>query len=185
MARPYDWVVLQDYSTRPTHMGDVAAFMHDGETFSDRIAAASPKAGIVLYETWARPPVFYTKASTFTGPEQMMQELHTAYGNLGDDLVKRDPNRPARVALVGTAFARCNAEFPAINLNAKDNHHSTAEGYYLAALVIYESIYHESVKGVPAQFYKGALTYPPDIAEHLQDVADEIAGGVTKAPVAK
>ena len=178
--RPWNWVVLQDFSTRPTHVGNVAGFMHDGEAFSDRIAAASPHAGIILYETWARPAVFF-KGGIFTGPEQMMQELHTNYGNLDDDLVKRDANRPARVALVGTSFARSESEFPAINLNAKDNHHATAEGYYLAALVIYETIFHDSVKGAPTEFFKGAVTYPPDVAAELQEVADEVAGA-TPAP---
>ena len=180
--RPWNWVVLQDFSMRPTHIGNVAAFMHDGETFSDRIAAASPHAGIILYETWARPAVFF-KGGVFTGPGQMMQELHTNYGNLDDDLVKRDASRPARVALVGTSFARSESEFPAINLNAKDNHHSTAEGYYLAALVIYETIYHDSAEGATATFFHGLLRIPPDKAADLQNVADEIAGqAATTAP---
>jgi len=178
--RPWNWVVLQDFSMRPTHVGNVAGFTHDGETFSDRIAAASPHAGIILYETWARPAVFF-KGGIFTGPEQMMQELHNNYGNLDDDLVKRDANRPARVALVGTAFARSESEFPAIDLNAKDNHHSTAEGYYLAALVIYETIFHESVKGAPVEFFDGAVKFPPDVAAELQEVADEVAGATVPA----
>jgi hypothetical protein len=180
--RPWNWVVLQDFSMRPTHVGDVAGFTHDGENFSDRIAAASPHAGIILYETWARPAVFF-KGGVFSGPEQMMQELHANYGNLDDDLVKRDANRPALVAFVGTSFARSESEFPAINLNAADNHHSTAEGYYLAALVIYETIYHDSAKGAPATFFHGSLTIPPDEAADLQKVADEIAG-TTPSPAA-
>jgi hypothetical protein len=179
--KPWDWVVLQDFSTEPTHIGNVATFMQSGETFSDRIAAASPKAGIILYETWARPPVFYKNGKPFAGPEQMMQELHTNFSNLDDDLAKRDAARPVRVALVGTAFARCESEYPAINLDAKDHHHTTAEGYYLAALVIYETIYHDSVKGAPAEFFKGAVTYPPDVAADLQKVADEVAGPTAPA----
>jgi hypothetical protein len=182
-AHPWNWVVLQDYSTRPTHVGDIAGFTRDGETFSDRIAAASPHAGIVLYETWARPPVFYSKEKghDFSGPAQMMSELHESYGHLHDDLAKRDGDRPALDALVGTAFARLNVKYPAISVNAIDNHHSTAAGYYLAALVIYETIYHDSVKGAPSTFFKGLLRFPPEDAAHLQEVADEVAG----VPVAK
>ena len=179
-ARTYTWVVLQDYSSRPTHVGDIPAFMRDGETFSDRIAAASPHAGIILYETWARPPIFYTggPGRDFSGPAQMLGELHDSYARLRDDLAKRDPDREARVALVGTAFALSNQKYPAINLNASDNHHATAEGYYLAALVIYETIYHQSVKGAPAVFFHGLLRFPPDTAAHLQEVADDVAGPV-------
>jgi hypothetical protein len=182
-ARTWDWVVLQDFSTRPTHVGDIPGFMHDGETFSDRIAAASPHAGLVLYETWARPPVYFNgqPGHDFTGPAQMMAELHHSYANLAADLTRRDPNRPVRDALVGTAFARVESDDPAINLNAWDNHHSTAAGYYLAALVIYETIYHDSAKGAPAAFFHGLLRIPPDQAAELQGVADEIAG----APTAK
>ncbi len=177
--RVWDWVVLQDYSTAPTHVGDIPGFMRDGETFSDRIAVNSPHAGLILFETWARPPVFYNRqpGHDFTGPAQMLAELHQSYARLRDDLAKRDPDRVVRVALVGTAFARCQAEFPAINLNARDNHHATPEGYYLAALVIYETIYQQSVLGAPAVFFHGALRFPPAVAADLQHVADEVCGG--------
>jgi hypothetical protein len=183
--RPWNWVVLQDFSTRPTHVGDIPGFMRDGETFSDRIAAASPHAGIVLYETWARPAVFYTggPGHDFTGAAQMMAELHDSYAKLDADLAKRDPSRQVLDAEVGTAFARTGDQFPAINLNAKDDHHSTAAGYYLAALVIYETIYHDSAKGAPATFFHGLLRIPPDEAADLQNVADEIAGA-TPSPAA-
>jgi len=186
-ARTWSWVVLQDFSTRPTHAGNVAAFLHDGETFSDRIAAASPHAGIILYETWARPQVFYSKqpGHDFSGPAQMMAELHDSYAKLDADLARRDPDRTVADAEVGTAFARANREYPAINLNAKDDHHSTAEGYYLAALVIYETTYHESVKGAPAKFFKGAVKFPPGVAAHLQAVADEVAGATSPAASGK
>jgi hypothetical protein len=179
-ARTWDWVVLQDYSSRPTHVGNIRDFMRDGETFSDRIAASSPHAGITLYETWARPPVFYTggPGRDFSGPAQMLGELHDSYGRLRDDLAKRDPNRDARVALVGTAFMRASDRYPAVRLIGPDNHHATAEGYYLAALVIYETIYHGSVKGAPAVFFHGTLKFPPDEAADLQSIADEVAGPV-------
>jgi hypothetical protein len=177
-SKTWSWVVLQDFSTRPTQVGDVAQFMQDGETFSGRIAVKSPGAGILLYETWARPAGGYYHTGpgkVFSGPEQMMQELHESYGRLRDDLAAKNPKREVRVALVGTAFARAGAEFPEINLNAIDHHHATADGYYLAALVIYETVYHDSVEGAPTQFFHGALSIPADEAVELQKVADEIA----------
>jgi len=178
-SKTWTWVVLQDYSTRPTQAGNVEQFMRDGETFSERIARTSPTAGILLYETWARPPgVFYKlgPGKVLSGPDQMMDELHQSYGRLRDDLAAKNSNREVRVALVGTAFARVAAEYPAINLNAVDQHHATAEGYYLAALVIYETIYHDSAKGAPASFFHGELVIPADDAAKLQEVADEVAG---------
>ncbi len=182
-AKIWTWVVLQDFSTRPTRIGNVAAFLRDGETFSTQIAVKSPNAGILLYETWPRPPgSFYrtVPGQAFSGPVEMMADLHASYAQLREKLAALNPARPVQVALVGTAFARAQAEYPAIVLDASDHHHATADGYYLAALVIYETIYHDSVKGAPTQFYQGALTFPGDEAAELQQVADEVAGGVSR-----
>jgi hypothetical protein len=85
-----------------------------------------------------------------------------------------------RVAPVGTAFARVEAEYPAINLDAIDHHHSTAEGYYLAVLVIYETVYHDSAKGAPAELFRGGLKIPADVAAELQGVADEVTSVAAK-----
>jgi hypothetical protein len=179
-SKPWTWVVLQDFSTRPTRLGKVEQFIRDGETFSERIAQNSPHAGIILYETWARPPgAFYLSRLAF-GPEQMMGDLHESYGRLRDDLAAKNPRREARVALVGTAFARSAVKYPGIYLNASDNHHATAEGYYLAALMIYETIYRESVKGAPSSFFHGELVIPADDAAKLENIADEVAGGAVK-----
>jgi hypothetical protein len=178
--KPWTWVVLQDFSTRPTRIGNVEQFMRDGETFSTRIAQNSPHAGILLYETWPRPAGKFYQSTPGCGFAEMMDDLHQSFARLRDDLVAKDPNRPVRVALVGTAFARVAAEYPALNLNASDDHHATADGYYLAALVIYETIYHDSVKGVPSSFFHGALVITADDAAKLQEVADEIATGSAK-----
>jgi hypothetical protein len=110
----------------------------------------------------------------------MLGEIHKSYADLRDDLARRNPSRPVEVALVGTAFLRSNDKYPAVNLNAYDDHHATAEGYYLAALVIYETIYHQSVHGAPSVFFHGALRFAPGVAGKLQAIADEVAGAVAK-----
>jgi hypothetical protein len=174
LQKSWTWIVLQDYSLRPTHVGNVPQFLRDGEVFSERLARTSPNTGIVLFETWARPAGAFYKTRAFSGPEEMMSDLHRSYASLRDDLAK-NPNRPAKVALVGTAFAREAAEYPTIDLNAADHHHADAEGYYLAALVIYETIYHDTAKGAPNQFFNGQITIPAADAAKLQQVADEVA----------
>jgi hypothetical protein len=180
-AKVWTWVVLQDLSTRPTHAGNIKQFMQDGETFSDRIALTSPHAKILLYETWPRPAgsSFYDSKNPrgFTDPAQMMGELHQSYTSLGEDLAKRNPDREVRVALVGTAFLRVMTKYPTMNLFAADKHHANNDGYYLAALVLYESVYHDSVKGAPVSFFKGKVVIPADDAAKLQQVADDVAGG--------
>jgi hypothetical protein len=178
-SKTWTWVVLQDYSTQPTRMGNVSKFMRDGVTFSNRIAQHSPHAGIILYETWARPPGYFYKTlggRQFTGPADMMADLHSSYAALGNKLAALNPDRPVRVALVGTAFARCHAEFPDIVLDATDHHHATQEGYYLAAMVIFEAIYHQSAMDAPVLFFNGVVSIPPADATRLQQVADEVSG---------
>ena len=107
----------------------------------------------------------------------MMDELHESFSRLRDDLVAKKLNSAVRIARVGTAFARVDSEYPAITLNAADQHHATTQGYYLAALVIYETMYHESVKGAPTEFYHGEVIISAEEAAKLQGVADEVAGG--------
>ena len=111
------------------------------------------------------------------GPEKMMADLHKSYSDLAADLTAKNADRPVRVALVGTAFAASKAAYPEIVLDAKDAHHASAEGYYLAALVIYEAIYKESVKGAPSEFYKSDLVIPADEAAKLQEIADKVMAG--------
>jgi hypothetical protein len=176
-SKNWNWVVLQDYSTRPTSAGDIAQFMKDGETFSDRIAATSPKAGIVLFETWSRPGrAFYREkpGNALSGPEEMMSQVHKSYVDLQRDLEDKNPNRPVYLAPVGTAFATVRAAYPEIIVDAPDQHHATAEGYYLAALVLYVTICHDSAKNAPAQVFNGAVTIPADEAAKLQFIADEV-----------
>jgi len=178
-AKKWTWVVLQDLSTRPTHVGDVKGFMLDGEKFSRKIAANSSTTGILIYETWARQgDAFYQRApgNSFSGPQQMMQEVHLAYDHLRADLAAQNSNREVRVAPIGTAFAQVALQYPAIHLEAFDHHHATAEGYYLAALVIDETLWGKSVRGAPRIFFQGGLKIPADDAEDLQKVADEVVG---------
>ena len=176
-SRAWTWVVLQDYSTRPTRIDDVKQFLADGMTFSRWIAGKSPHGGIVLYETWARPPgAFYAQppGNAFPNPAAMLDDLHHNYGQLRDLLAKGNPGRPARIALVGTAFARCKAEHPEIILDAKDAHHASPAGYYLAALVMDATMYHESVLGAPATFFDDAQVFSANEAAAMQTVADEV-----------
>jgi hypothetical protein len=176
-SKTWTWVVLQDFSTRPTRIGNIPQFLQDGETFSQRIAQTSPNAGILLFETWSRPPgLFYRipPGNAFTGPAEMMDDLHQSYARLRQNLVDENKNREVRVTPVGAAFARARTEFPALNLDALDHHHASREGYYLAALVIYESLYRDTVQGAPTSFFHGQLTIPAADAAKLQHVAGEV-----------
>jgi hypothetical protein len=185
-SKPWNWVVLQDHSESPTHAGNLDAFMKNGKTLHDKIAAASPQAGIVLYETWAyatgswiykTPPT----AKTFSNPEEMMGELHKNYSALLADLQAKDPNRRILLAPVGDAFARCIQENPGINLYAKDLKHPDKEGCYLSALVIYATLFQDSPQGATATF--PAFMLDADTAAHRSEVAGRGAGDYSERPL--
>lgn len=174
--KTWDFVVLQDYSTKPTHVGNVEEFMKNGATFYNRIAAASPKAKIVLYETWAydaKHPIFGKSSPTkFASPEEMMGELHKNYTALQTALQSKDASREILYAPVGTAFARCVKEHPEINLYMSDLKHPSKEGCYLSALVLYATIFHDSPVSTTNTF--ASFTLDAQVAQKLQIVAQEV-----------
>lgn len=168
-AKPWTWVVLQDHSAR---LGkDGLGFMKDGETFYERIVKTSPSCKIVLYETWARPAVFFK--GNADGPAKMIKDLHEGYAKLQTTLAAKSQHNEVRVAPVGSAFWELEGK-SVMNLHAADNHHANENGYYLAALVIYRTIYHESVIGAPTKFFNGAITISDDDAKKLQADAEAI-----------
>ena len=174
--KKWDWVVLQDHSIQATHIGNVEAFYHDGETLYRDIRQRSPQAKVVLFETWARQKghSMYTGVSTpqsFVDPTQMLGEIEKNYTELDRRLEDLDPGDQVELAPVGAAFARCIAKYPEINLYWTDKHHANARGSYLAALVIYETIFQESAKGATREFF--GITLSPDEAGKLQEIADE------------
>jgi len=152
-SKPWDWVVLQDYSLNATHAGNIDDFMKNGRMFYDRIASESPHANIILYETWAyspRHPAIHGTAVTppkFGSPAEMIAEIHRNYSALQAALQALDPKRKVLLAPVGTAFDQFIHEYPGINLYRADFKHPDLEGSYLAALVIYSTITGDSVQG--------------------------------------
>lgn len=174
-SKPWNWVVIQDQSTKATHLAEKGAFMEDGAAFYDRIAQESPASGIVLYETWAydaKSPLYAGKSGSkgFDNPGEMTREIVKSNTALLAALQKKDPNRKVVLAPVGEAFARSVKENPEISLcNAQDFKHPTMEGSYLSALVIYATIYQDSPAGATADFKDFALD--AKTAAKLQAVA--------------
>lgn len=176
-SRPWDWVVLQEFSTGATHIGNPGEFFKSGEELKKLITQTSPKAGIILYETWARPKEskLYSGVSTektFVDQSQMAGEIRANYSELRDRLQAGDPSLKVLVAPVGRAFDLCRERYPGITLDWSDNHHASTEGSYLAALVIYSTIFQESPKGAVRQFFDTSMDAVT--AARLQEIADEV-----------
>lgn len=177
-AKSWDWVSLQDYSNRATHMGNVEQFLKDGETFFHLIREKSPRSKIVLYETWARAAGadVYKGASTpksFVDPAEMTAEIVKNYHECQRRLNALETGgRQVLLAPVGEAFAKCQAKHPEVVLISPDTKHASAQGSYLSALVLYATIYNDSPLGASNTF--SWLTIDKGEAEKLQQVAEEV-----------
>lgn len=171
----WDFVVLQEYSTRPTdNAGSPTTFKNSATTLYDRVKLASPGAQVLLYETWARHPDHSIYDSTFTDPTQMQAQLRFHYNDATDNyipthstaLVKTD----IAVAPVGDAWENYLDTGGTIRLHASDDHHGGTNGKYLSSSVLYSTIYDRTVAG-----RTGLQAHPADAAI-LQTFADATTG---------
>jgi len=175
--KPWDRIVLQGYSLEATHLRDPALFLKNGEIFYKRIRESSPRAKVVLYQTWARAPghPLYTGTSTsksFIDPVEMNREIQENYGKLARQLEDLEPGTQVELAPVGQAFARSLEKHPDLKLHSGDKYHASTEGSYLAALVIYATIFQDSPVGATREFRGTSLD--AEVAAKLQDVAREV-----------
>ncbi|MDQ6827710.1 MAG: SGNH/GDSL hydrolase family protein [Gemmatimonadota bacterium] len=130
----WDVVVLQEQSTRP--ITDPEKMLRDVKPFAD--AARKSGARMVLYETWARE-------ATPRMQDSLSNVYHTAAASIG-----------AKVAHVGDAWGAFRAQEGALAATAHsvlfmdDGSHPSPTGTYLAASVVYATIYGKSPIGLPA-----------------------------------
>lgn len=172
-AKKWDWVVLQDHSLKPTRAGNVDDHIRNGVEFYRRIDAASPAAKILLYETWARAAgnSMYG-ARGFRDPEEMTGELQKGYAASEAGMEALEAGEQVVIAPVGPAFALSLEKHPELILHAEDKHHASALGSYLAALVLYATLFQDSPVGAVASF-PGVEIDPAD-ALKLQQIAEEV-----------
>ncbi|MBC2601824.1 DUF4886 domain-containing protein [Puniceicoccus vermicola] len=155
-------VVLQNYSTQPTHVGDIDEHMEYGELLYDSVMANNPDTQVYLYLTWSRAEVHGMISGTsdsghFATTDQMIDELRTNYQALADYLTETNPDKyPVLVNPVGDAWRNAGGYLPAsdpdfIDLYKYDEYHGNDNGYYLSACVHYASIYQSSPVGLHSQ----------------------------------
>ncbi|MBN1511538.1 MAG: hypothetical protein JXB13_05945 [Phycisphaerae bacterium] len=172
-GQTWDYVILQDYSTRPTHIGNLAAHGADFVSMYQAVAAHSPAAKVIGFETWARAPghEFYTGASpSFPGgPAQMQQELRDGYNLSTGDVNALAGAGTSLVAPVGDAWESTGWS----NLHSGDLYHANNRGTLLAALVIYGNIYQDDVSDINLTSVLTSLSMPSAYGAYLADVADQ------------
>ena len=139
-------------------------FLKGAAGLYDRIKAGSPHAKIILYQTWARHADYWNdpKADRSIGnnPADMQARIRKWHQNAAAQ--KND----FLIAPVGDAWELNYKNPNRVRLHASDNSHPAFNGSYLAALVIYGTIYHPPNLNVS---YHGELSHTETI--YLQTIA--------------
>lgn len=142
VIREHSWnyVILQDQSSLGNtyivngkeRIVDQSEFLRYARLFDAEIKKKGAKT--VFYLTWAKEDA--------DAREQMA--LNNAYVSIARDL--RD-----LVAPVGVVWQRVRRQFSKLALYISDKSHPTAAGSYLAAIVLYTTIFRKSPVGLPAE----------------------------------
>ncbi len=186
LDRPWDSVVLQEYSTLdPDKPGDVANTITSAGALTSLLAARNPRVDISLVATWTRPDLTYPQGKHWSGQPigQMALDLRKA-----DNSVREHVRSIARVVPVGQAFSCAITRGIAdpnpydgltpgqIDLWASDHYHASNYGYYLEALTIFAAVTHADPRrlGSGEQAARD-LGIPSEIAGKLQDIAFTMA----------
>ena len=168
----WDIVVLQAQSMEATMSEQFANwryyFLKGAAGLYDRVKAGSPHAKIILYQTWARHADYWNdpKADRSIGnnPDDMQARIRKWHQNAAaqkNDFI---------IAPVGDAWELNYKNPNAIRLHAADNSHPAFSGSYLAALVIYGTIYHHPLN--LNVFYHGDLNSAETL--YLQTIATQV-----------
>jgi hypothetical protein len=171
-AGGWDFVVLQEYSIKPTEIGDPLEFKEDVTWFYDRIKTTSPAAHIVLFETWAfQEDHGYYSPYAFEDPEDFLSQLHFHYFDCAENYVPTHanyvPSDDISVAPIGDIWKYHQDEDNPLYLYSIDNKHQNYTGRYLNALVLYSFIFNKPTLGLNNLW----LTSPED-AKRLQQTVD-------------
>ncbi|WP_159757221.1 PEP-CTERM sorting domain-containing protein [Sphingomonas sp. 8AM] len=148
LDRPWDHVVLQEYSTLDPHRpGDGTATIADAQRIAELLRARNPKVAITMTATWTRPDLVFLPGKRWSGTsvEVMANDLRRAT----DSAARR---ARANVAPVGQAFtcairsgvADANPfdgiDYTRVPLWSYDHYHASSYGYYLEALVLFARV---------------------------------------------
>ena len=159
----WDFVVLQEQSSDPARQSEsvIANIYPAARELDSLIHVGSPEARTIFYMTWGHKygtthkienyPLVYTY-------EGMQERIKTTY-------LEMTYRNNATCAPVGMAWQRVREERPDYQLYNQDLSHPSPLGSYLAANVIYTTLF-------PAQ-YQSSYTagFSPEQAEYIQQVA--------------
>ena len=148
----WDYVILQEQSQFPVI--NQKKFYDFARKFDEEIRRSGAKT--ILLMTWERPDSRKFGVTT--------DNLAAAYKAIGKEL-------GVKVAPAGLAFARAIRGKPELTLYSQDGH-PTVEGTYLAACVLYRTIFENSPVGNPYS----ERSIPAEMRAYLQGIAAENPG---------
>lgn len=160
VAEAWDFVVLQEQSQIPslTQMRR-NEMLPAARTLAELIRERNAKP--LLFMTWGRRTGW--PEGGFANYAAMQQALTNGYLEVSREL--RIP-----VMQIGEAWRAALAEDPQLQLWQADGSHPSQAGSYLAACVIYASLFGESPEGLS---YHAGLA--PELAQRLQRIAEEVS----------
>ena len=172
-AGGWDYVVLQEYSTKPTdNIGDPKGFKADATKMYDRIKKSSPDAKVVLYMTWARHEKNDIYKKDFKDRTEMQSQLIKHYHDCVENYIPSHSESAKKddllLAPAGEAW-QANYLDKNIMLHADELYHAGDAGKYLNALTIYATIYKSKVSGLKPQ-----LGVSEEDAKYLQGIVDKL-----------
>jgi hypothetical protein len=186
--RPWDHVVLQEYSTLdPVQPGDPAKLVTYSGKLAALVRARNPKAHISLTATWSRPDLTFPAGQHWSGQPitRMAEDIRRA-----DDLARRSHPSIGQINPVGEAFSCAIAagiadpnpydglSFGQVDLWAFDQYHASTAGYYLEALVVFGGVTGRDPRSLGRdETAANELGLSSDLAQRLQSVAWQMTLG--------
>lgn len=156
VKKPFQVVILQGGSAAPWRKGRDVKFKETVADFSKKIAAAGGETALYMTHAYVKPHKRYDP--------DMIRKIEQLYVTTGNEV-------GALVIPVGLAFEEAYRLRPDIKLHKPfDGSHPNLTGTYLAACVVYASLYGTSPVGNSYDYF-GKID--KDMAGFLQKVADD------------
>lgn len=153
---PFEWVVLQGGSSEPLSARRRAAFVETVKEFDGLIKRHGAQTALYMTQAYVAP-----HARVQEGQQAVLAQ---AYAEAADAT-------GARVIPVGLAFELSYERRPDLPLHMEfDGSHPSLYGTYLAACVVYLTLYGGSIEGLQYDYY-GRIS--EDVIHYLQAIAEE------------
>lgn len=187
LDRPWDDVVLQEYSTLdPGRPGNPAKLLATSSQFAKMFHARNPRVRIALVATWSRPDQTFPAGQHWSG--QPIQRMALDIRRADDRALQASHGTIDRVVPVGEAFNCAIASGIAdsnpydgiapgkIDLWAPDHYHASTAGYYLEALTVFARVTGRDPRQLGSQESAAAeLGLAPRLVGQLEGVAYSMA----------